>query len=105
MRSSVTATGGGGTLESPLTLVREINYTVTVGGGGVGGTGLNGVGTQGSNSVFATITSIGGGINMDFSSLYPSTMTYHFGGNKSRRILKGKKILKNIKENDTKRES
>lgn len=52
-----------------------------------------------------TITSIGGGINMDFSSLYPSTMTYHFGGNKSRRILKGKKILKNIKENDTKRES
>ena len=27
---------------------------------------------------------------------------YHFGGNKSRRILKVKKILKNIKENDTK---
>ena len=46
-----------------------------------------------------TITSIGGEINMDFSSLY------HFGGNKSRRILKGKKILKNIQENDTKRES
>ena len=43
-----------------------------------------------------TITSIGGEINMDFSSLY---------GNKSRRILKGKKILKNIQENDTKRES
>ena len=42
-----------------------------------------------------TITSIGGGI----------TMTYHFGGNKSRRILKVKKILKNIKENDTERES
>lgn len=49
-----------------------------------------------------TITSIGGGINMDFASLYSSTMTYHFGGNKSRRILKVKKILKNIKENDTK---
>ena len=31
--------------------------------------------------------------------------SYHFGGNKSRRILKGKKILKNIQENDTKRES
>lgn len=44
-------------------------------------------------------------MNFDFSSLYPSTMTYHFDGNKSRRILKGKKILKNIKENDTKRES
>ena len=44
-----------------------------------------------------TITSIGGGINMDFSS-------YHFGGKKSMRIIKGKKILKNIKENDTERE-
>lgn len=44
-------------------------------------------------------------MNVDFSFLYPSTMTYHFGGNKSRRILKVKKILKNIKENDTKRES
>lgn len=43
--------------------------------------------------------------SMDFASLYSSTMTYHFGGNKSRRILKGKKILKNIQENDTKRES
>lgn len=50
---------------------------------------------SGSSSIF----------NMDFSSLYPSTMTYHFGGKKSRRILKGKKILKNIQENDTQRES
>lgn len=41
-------------------------------------------------------------LNMDFSSLYPTTMTYHFGGNKSRRILKVKKILKNIKENEDK---
>jgi hypothetical protein len=43
-------------------------------------------------------------LNMDFSSLYPTTMTYHFGGKKSMRIIKGKKILKNIKENDTERE-
>jgi hypothetical protein len=43
-------------------------------------------------------------LNMDFSSLYPTTMTYHFGRKKSMRIIKGKKILKNIKENDTERE-
>lgn len=41
-------------------------------------------------------SSISGGINMDFSSLYPSTMTYHFGGKKGNRILKAKKILKYI---------
>lgn len=39
-------------------------------------------------------------LNMDFSSLYPTTMTYHF--KKSMRIIKGKKILKNIKEDGTK---
>ncbi len=44
-------------------------------------------------------------LNMDFSSLYPTTMTYHFGGKKSMRIIKGKKILKNIKENENQRES
>jgi len=43
-------------------------------------------------------------LNMDFSSLYP-TMTYHLGGNKSKRIIKGKKILKKIKENENQRES
>jgi len=58
LRSTVTATGGLGTLESALSLSSATNYTVTVGGGGAAaGT----VGTQGSNSVFATITSTGGG--------------------------------------------
>jgi hypothetical protein len=64
LRSTVTATGGGGTLESALLLVKNSTYTVTVGTGGAGATGGNntsGPGASGQNSVFHTITSIGGG--------------------------------------------
>ena len=54
--------GGGGSAESRLTLTAG-SYTATVGAGGAGG--ANGTneqpGIQGSNSVFSTITSIGGG--------------------------------------------
>jgi hypothetical protein len=39
LRSTVTATGGGGSLESALTLVAGTSYTVTVGAGGAGGVG------------------------------------------------------------------
>lgn len=53
LRSTVGTTGGGGTLESALSLTAQ-NYTVTVGAGGTAG-------NAGSNSIFATITSIGGG--------------------------------------------
>lgn len=60
LRSTVTATGGGGPLESPLSLASNTNYTVTIGAGGAA-SGLN----AGSNSVFATITSIGGGYGGD----------------------------------------
>ena len=66
LRSTVTATGGGGSVESKLTLAAG-SHTVTVGAGGAGATGPLGgtvaqhTGTQGSNSVFSTITSIGGG--------------------------------------------
>lgn len=65
LRSTVTATGRGGTLESQLTLSSNNNYTVTVGGGGA--TGIGGYasstspGNTGSNSVFSTITALGGG--------------------------------------------
>ena len=60
LRCTVGATGGGGSLESPLSLASGTNYTVTIGAGGafVGSTGF---GASGSNSVFATITSTGGG--------------------------------------------
>ena len=63
LRCTVGATGGGGTLETAIPLTAQ-NYIVTVGAGGSGGalvagTALNA--NSGSNSVFATITSIGGG--------------------------------------------
>jgi hypothetical protein len=59
LRSTVTATGGGGSLESALSLASGTGYTVTVGAGGVGQVSASA--TSGSNSVFSTITSTGGG--------------------------------------------
>jgi len=58
LRSTVTATGGGGSLESALSLGASA-YTVTVGAGGARNTSSSG--NNGSNSVFSTITSTGGG--------------------------------------------
>ena len=57
------SSGGGGGAGGYLTSTgystsASTNYTVTIGGGGVGSAND---GTQGSNSVFATITSTGGG--------------------------------------------
>ena len=60
-RSTVTATGGGGTLESALSLLTATNYAVTVGAGGSGTLTGNVQPTNGSNSIFSTITSTGGG--------------------------------------------
>jgi len=48
--------GGGGSSESALTVLAGTQYTVTVGAGGVANNSTNG-----SDSVFSTITSIGGG--------------------------------------------
>lgn len=64
LRSTVGATGGGGSLESAISVVSGTPYAITVGGGGAAGTGnypSATKGTSGSNSVFSTITSIGGG--------------------------------------------
>jgi hypothetical protein len=61
LRSTVGATGGGGSLETSLSLIASTSYTVTVGAGGTGGTSNAVRGTSGSNSVFSTITSTGGG--------------------------------------------
>ena len=62
--------GGGQSSESNLTIAAGTNYTVTVGAGGAGGTdsGIGGVanGSNGGNSVFSTITSIGGGTSKDY---------------------------------------
>lgn len=49
--------GGGGSSESALSVEVGTPYTVTVGAGGTGAR----VGIQGSNSVFSSVTSIGGG--------------------------------------------
>ena len=51
--------GGGASAESSLTVQSATSYTVTVGAGGAIATNANG--NPGSNSVFSSITSIGGG--------------------------------------------
>jgi len=61
LRSTVTATGGGGSLETALTVSPSTNYTVTVGAGATGR-------ANGSNSVFSTITSTGGGSGGNYVS-------------------------------------
>lgn len=53
--------GGGGPIESQLTLTNGVSYTVTVGAGGDGQNASNATGNNGANSVFSTITSVGGG--------------------------------------------
>ena len=55
------ATGGGESAESSLSLSSATNYTVTVGSGGAAANPANVNGSNGSDSVFDTITSIGGG--------------------------------------------
>jgi hypothetical protein len=61
-RTSLGTSGGGAGAESKLTLNAQ-NYIVTVGAGGIGGQSNTtlGTATNGSDSSFATITSLGGG--------------------------------------------
>jgi hypothetical protein len=62
LRTSYGSTSGGGaSAEARLALDAGTNYTVTVGGGGTGLVSSGGSALNGSNSVFSTITSIGGG--------------------------------------------
>ena len=78
LRSTVTATGGGGSLESALSMSPG-SYTVTVGAGGAGvaHSAPFGNGSNGSNSVFATITSTGGGYGGGYST---NTSLAYVGG-------------------------
>ncbi len=55
-----TTSGGGSSVESNITLSTQ-TYTITVGAGGTGLTSGPADGNAGSNSVFGSITSIGGG--------------------------------------------
>lgn len=61
LRSTVNNTGGGGVLETALSVTSGVPLTVTIGAGGTGGDTSTGVGTSGANSTFSTITSTGGG--------------------------------------------
>ena len=56
------AGGGGGILEGTLGQLIPGTYTITVGAGGAGSPGAPGLATAGENSVFDTITALGGGL-------------------------------------------
>jgi hypothetical protein len=61
-RCSVDKTGMGLAAEDGIDITLSTNYTVTVGAGGAGGAALSyAAGVSGSDSVFSTITSLGGG--------------------------------------------
>ena len=63
-RSSISgeSSGGGASAESALTVTPGTSYTITVGAGGAGASAISSsTGTSGSNSVFGSITSVGGG--------------------------------------------
>jgi len=67
--SGDTFSGGNSSIESPFNAEKTTAYTVTVGGGGTGGSGnYFQDGTKGSNSVLATVTSLGGGASGDGSA-------------------------------------
>lgn len=66
LRCTVTATGGGGSLPSAVSLTNGTAYTVTVGAGGAGSSANTSKGTQGSTSSITgtgltSITTTGGG--------------------------------------------
>jgi hypothetical protein len=85
-RSSVVGefSGGGVPAESPLFLSKNQIYTVTVGAGGAGNQGSNqNFGGQGSDSVFSTITSLGGGRGVGQSINFPNNPPGQAGGSGS----------------------
>lgn len=75
--SGASSGGGGGAggyrTSTSLATIASTNYAVTIGAGGAGGSGSFGAGNQGSNSIFSSITSTGGGFGS--SSQAPSAIT------------------------------
>ena len=55
------ASGGGSSSETQLTLNTSTNYPATVGAGGAGAPAYSSAASSGTNSIFNSITSIGGG--------------------------------------------
>lgn len=66
-RSSVSgeSSGGGASAESTVELSTGAVYDITIGAGGVGGGTTYGIVTSGNDSVFGSITSVGGGRGSD----------------------------------------
>jgi hypothetical protein len=74
LRSTVTGTGGSGSLESPLSVIANTGLTVTIGAGGTAGLyAAPSLGTNGTNSVFSSITSTGGGAGGGYTAVYAVT--------------------------------
>ena len=71
--------GGNSAVESALQLLKDTAYTVTVGTGGAGGqnasnsTSVSNMGVRGTDSVFATVTSFGGGPGVGYYGNQPNT--------------------------------
>lgn len=88
-RSSVSgeSSGGGASAESPIFVSDGQSFTVTVGAGGAGATGST-AGNAGSNSVFSTVTSLGGapisgggsGSGSRSTNIYPGTAGQGYDG-------------------------
>lgn len=85
LRSTVGSTGGSGSLESALSLTANNPYITIIGAGGAGGT--NGAaqsgsikGIKGSDSVFSSITSTGGGSGLGFNENTSSLANGGSGG-------------------------
>jgi hypothetical protein len=72
-RTSAGTSGGGASAETPLTIDTNSIYIVTVGAGGVSPSSGDSVGGSGSNSVFFSVTSIGGGGGGPYNATDPTT--------------------------------
>jgi len=77
-RASITgeSSGGGSSAEAAITVTPGTPYPVTVGGGGLGGPSSDTKGSNGNDSAFSTITSLGGGAG---GAAY-QTLTSNTGG-------------------------
>jgi len=67
--------GGGAAAEPTLSLTFGTPYTVTIGDGGTGGLAGSTAPTNGQNSVFSNITSLGGGAGASYIS--PTNSSYY----------------------------
>ena len=83
-RTSAGPSGGGAAAESKANVALNTNFTVTVGAGGAGEVSSNqNFGGQGSNSVFGSITSLGGGKGTGQSITFPNVPPGQPGGSGS----------------------